>query len=115
MPEPDDTEGALDRLDTRLGAFHDSRRSKPVRTGIGGGAGEGYRLLGQLLGGVLGGLGLGWLIDHFAHTTPWGIVVGLFLGSGLSVFAAVKTASAIGARAEKRMSAGAPAVDDPED
>ena len=102
MPEPDDTEGAFDRLDKRLGAFDESRRSsKPALPGIGGEAGDGYRLLGQMLGGVLGGLGLGWLADRVFHTGPWGIVLGVIVGTGLSIYAAIRTASAISARAEK--------------
>jgi ATP synthase protein I len=47
---------------------------------------------------VLGGLGLGWLIDRFAHTGPWGVLGGLLIGSVVSVYAAVRTAMAISAR-----------------
>ena len=51
-----------------------------------------------MLGGVLGGLGLGWLVDRFAHTGPWGVVGGLVIGATLSIIATVKTASTISAR-----------------
>ncbi|MHB8529367.1 MAG: AtpZ/AtpI family protein [Caulobacteraceae bacterium] len=99
MPEPENSGRALDRLDKGLGAFDASRRAKPALAGIGGGAGEGYRLLAQMVGGVLGGLGIGWGVDHFAHTGPWGVLGGLVIGAGLSVYATVQTASRISARA----------------
>ena len=107
MPKPDDTsQGALKRLDQRLATFEASRAAKPSLTGMGEGAEGGIRILGQLLGGVLGGLGLGWLVDHLAHTTPFGMLAGLLIGAGLSVFAVVRTAAAMNTKAE----AGAPSV-----
>lgn len=75
---------------------------------------QGYRFLGEVVGGVLMGAGLGWLVDRFAHTEPFGLVIGLLAGSGLSIFAAVRTA----ARATKEESAKAgalPSVPDHED
>ncbi len=99
MPEPDDDRGALKRLDERLDAFEAERRKPPSMLGAGKEAGEGYRLLAQMLGGVLGGLGFGWLVDRLAHTAPWGVVVGLVIGAFLSIFSTVQTASRISARA----------------
>ena len=54
---------------------------------------QGYRFLGEVVGGVLGGAGLGWLLDQLVGTRPWGLVCGLFAGTGLSIFVAVKTAA----------------------
>jgi len=59
---------------------------------------QGYRFVGEVVGGVLGGVGLGWLLDRFAHTAPWGVVGGLLIGTGISIFTAVTTA----ARASKK-------------
>ena len=56
--------------------------------------GEGYRLLSEVIGGMLGGLGLGWVVDHFAHTTPFGLVIGMLLGTAASAYAAMKSADA---------------------
>jgi ATP synthase protein I len=94
MPQPDDeSQEALKRLQDRLDTFDGGRAPK----GEAGGSpessmGEGYRLLGEVIGGVLGGLGLGWAVDYFAHTTPFGMVVGLLLGTAASAYAAMKTA-----------------------
>jgi ATP synthase protein I len=49
---------------------------------------------------VLGGIGLGWLVDRFAHTNPFGVVGGLLIGAGLSIYATVRTASRVSERAE---------------
>ncbi|HMO76326.1 MAG TPA: AtpZ/AtpI family protein [Sphingopyxis sp.] len=40
----------------------------------------GNRVLAELLGGMIGGALFGWLIDRFADTSPWGLLVMLFLG-----------------------------------
>ena len=114
MPEPDETSReALDRLDKRLSAFEAARKDKPapVTAGLGDSASEGFRMLSQILGGVLGGLGFGWLVDRLAHTSPFGILVGLLAGVGLSVFAAVRAATQASAKAGPPPP-GAPGDDD---
>lgn len=103
MPKPEESsrgasENALGRLEGRLDAFDAGRAAKPGARGIGESAGDGYRLLGQMLGGVLGGIGIGWLVDRFAHTGPWGLIGGLLIGAGLSIYATVQTASRISKR-----------------
>ena len=40
----------------------------------------GNRVLAELLGGMIGGALLGWLIDRVAGTSPWGLLVMLSLG-----------------------------------
>ena len=104
MSQPDDdSREALRRLDQRLKAF---KADGAPASGSGAdqrGVGAGYRLVGELIGGVLGGLGLGWTVDHFAHTTPLGIVIGLLLGLGASLYAVVRGALKMGdkVRAER--------------
>jgi ATP synthase protein I len=116
MPTPEESsQGALGRLEGRLDAFEAGRETKPLVRGVGESAGEGYRLLGQMLGGVLGGIGLGWLVDHFVHTGPWGVIGGLLIGAGLSVYATVQTASRISARAAAKLGPIASVPDDEED
>ena len=104
MSQPDDeSQEALKRLQDRLDTF-DGQRAPKAETG--GSAessmGDGYRLLGEVIGGVLGGLGLGWVVDHFAHTTPFGMVIGLLLGTAASAYAAVKSADRMGRAAAKK-------------
>ena len=40
----------------------------------------GNRVLAELIGGIGGGAFIGWVIDHFAGTTPWGLLVVMALG-----------------------------------
>jgi ATP synthase protein I len=104
MPESEESSHrALERLDKRLEAFETDRAVRPGRSGVGESAADGYRMLGEMLGGV----GFGWLVDHFAHTSPWGLVGGLVIGAGLSVFATVQTASRISAKAAAKLGHGA--------
>ena len=75
---------------------------------------QGYRFVGEVVGGVLGGVGLGWLLDRFAHTQPWGMIGGLLIGTGFSIFTAV-TAAARASKIEMERQAPAPTVPDEED
>ena len=105
MSQPDEeSQEALKRLQDRLDTFDGQRAPK---TEAGGGSaessmGDGYRLLGEVIGGVLGGLGLGWLVDHFAHTTPFAMVIGLLLGTAASAYAAVKSADRMGRKTARK-------------
>ena len=116
MPKPDESsERALRRLDKRLETLEASRATKAPVLGPMASTGDGYRMLGGMLSGVLGGLGLGWLLDRVAHTSPWGVVGGLLIGSGVSVYAAVRTALAMSERAALGSKPASSAPDDEED
>ena len=98
MPHPDDPpDEALRSLDQRLGAA-EAAQARKMSPETHAAMAQGYRFVGEVVGGVLGGVGLGWLLDRFAHTQPWGVVGGLLIGTGFSIFTAVSAA----ARANKR-------------
>ena len=73
----------FDALDERLQA---ARKQEEMRTKSVAGAETdenyraGNRVLAELLGGIVGGVFLGWVIDHFAGTAPWGLLVMMFFG-----------------------------------
>lgn len=72
----------LKSLDERL---KQAKHDEAVRTGAAQkGQDENYRLgnrvLAELIGGIAGGALIGWVIDRFAGTSPWGLLVMLFLG-----------------------------------
>ncbi|WP_035430013.1 AtpZ/AtpI family protein [Asticcacaulis sp. AC466] len=80
----------LNDLDKRLKAIEARKRETPDYSGEVG-ANKGYQALGELIGGILGGLGLGWLSDEYLHTRPWGIIIGGILGMIVAVYAVVRS------------------------
>ena len=88
MPKADEpNDKALQSLDARLDAFEAKKAAeKPAQAATEKANQDGYRLLADLIGGVLVGLGFGWLLDRYAHTSPWGLVGGLLIGLGLAIF-----------------------------
>ena len=80
--EPIGEDARIDALEERLRAAREreEQRNRPKVQGTDASYRSGNRVLADLLGGVLGGLVLGWLVDWFADTSPWGLLVGLFLG-----------------------------------
>ncbi|MDR3511111.1 MAG: AtpZ/AtpI family protein [Caulobacteraceae bacterium] len=115
-PESDDTrERALKRLDERLDAFEARRSATTAPLGESRGASEGYRLVAGLIGGVLGGVGLGWFFDHLAHTSPIGLICGLLIGTVVSIVGAVVSATRMSDRAAAKSGPVPPAIDADED
>lgn len=81
-PDPLGEDARLQSLDQRL---REAQHGEAQRTGAGkaetdAGYRLGNRVLAELLGGMIGGALIGWVIDRFAGTSPWGLLVMLFLG-----------------------------------
>ncbi|MCH4892169.1 MULTISPECIES: AtpZ/AtpI family protein [unclassified Sphingomonas] len=81
-PEPLEEDARLRALDERLAR---ARTEEAVRTGAareaeGGQYRMGNRVLAELIGGMVGGAVIGWVIDQFAGTSPWALLVMLALG-----------------------------------
>lgn len=109
MPKADEpNDKALSSLDARLDAFEAKKAAeKPVKAASEKANQDGYRLLADLIGGVLVGLGFGWLLDRYVHTSPWGMVGGLLIGLGLAIFSIVRKAMKMSAQAPTAPSPGA--------
>ena len=115
MPDPSESpDEALRSLDQRLGAA-EAAQARKVSPDTHAAMAQGYRFLGEVVGGVLGGVGLGWLLDRFAHTQPWGVVGGLLIGTGFSIFVAVSTAAKANRKALDAQGPGPRAPDEDED
>ena len=101
MPKADEpNDKALQSLDARLDAFEAKKAAElPVRAEHEKSSQDGYRLLADLIGGVLVGLGFGWLLDRYAGTGPWGMVGGLLIGMGSSIYIVVRKATKLSAQA----------------
>jgi ATP synthase protein I len=114
MPDPHDSpDEALKSLDQRLGAA-EAAQGRKVSGDAHAAMAQGYRFVGEVVGGVLGGVGLGWLLDRFAHTQPWGMIGGLLIGTGFSIFTAATTA-ARSSKVQMERQAPAPSAPDEED
>ena len=53
----------------------------------------GNRVLSTLLGGIAGGLFVGWAVDWLFSTSPWGLLGFLFLGIGVAFRNIIKLSS----------------------
>ena len=114
MPQPEESQQeALKRLDQRLGVA-EKAQARQMSPDAHSAMAQGYRFVGEVVGGVLGGVGLGWLVDRFAGTGPWGVVGGLLIGTGFSIFTAVSSA-ARASKTEMAKFGSAPVPPDDED
>ncbi|MCB5424249.1 AtpZ/AtpI family protein [Altererythrobacter sp. CC-YST694] len=80
--EPIGEDARIDALDERLKAARERevQRNKPQVQGADANYRTGNRVLAELLGGIGGGALIGWVIDRFAGSSPWGLLVMMFLG-----------------------------------
>lgn len=82
-PEPASEDSRLVSLEERLDR---AEAAEAKRTAVTAGPETdanyklGNRVLAELIGGIGGGALVGWVIDRFADTAPWGLLVVLFLG-----------------------------------
>lgn len=77
-------------LDTRLKALREERDSaeqadNQVPKNAMSGLGAAFRVGTELVGALIVGVGIGYLLDQWLGTTPWLLVVFFFLGSGAGV------------------------------
>ncbi|MBS0476603.1 MAG: AtpZ/AtpI family protein [Proteobacteria bacterium] len=82
--EPIGEDARIDALDARLKAAREreEERNRPGGTDVEADASYrlGNKVLAELLGGIGGGAFVGWVIDRFAGTSPWGLLVVMALG-----------------------------------
>lgn len=88
-PGQDDNGNADPRLDSLDMQLKEARKAEAVRTvardGVPAkGMRQGNRVLTELIAGPAGGALLGWFVDQWAQTTPWGLLICLFLGIGVA-------------------------------
>ncbi len=94
--EPIAEDARIDALEARLKAANEreQKRTEPKVKGADANYRSGNRVLADLLGGIFGGLVIGWAFDAFVGTTPWGLLVGLFLGIGVAFRNIIRAANA---------------------
>jgi ATP synthase protein I len=95
----DSREEALKRLGESADAL-EARTARPAGGTHGQAVNQAYRILAELLGGVLVGLALGYGVDRFAGTSPVGVISGVLFGFALSIYMARRTANRVMAQAK---------------
>jgi ATP synthase protein I len=103
MPPADEPhEEALRRLDERAAALG-ARTQRPAVSAAGEQAvGQAYRIIAELIGGVLVGLGAGFLVVWLLKVPPAvGLIGGVLLGFALALWMAWRTAQRLMALAKQ--------------
>ena len=65
------------------------------QNGAGSGIGAALKMSGEFVAGILVGAGLGYLLDQFAGTSPWGLIVFLMLGFAAGVLNVLRAAGVV--------------------
>ena len=100
-PADDPHAEAIKRLDERAAALG-ARTQRPAAPHAGEQAvSQAYRIIAELIGGVLVGLAAGFIVDRVSKTTPWGLIGGVLAGFALSVWMARRTANRLMALAKQ--------------
>lgn len=93
-----DLSARLRQLETQLDRKRDAapdRVERPEPSASGPSAiGRAFRLSTEFMAGIIAGGGLGWLLDRWLGTSPWGLIVFLMLGFAAGTFNVVRAAGA---------------------
>lgn len=98
-PEPairdEDLERRRRELDAKLASrkVEEAQRDKPKPDNAG--FGQALKLSSEFIAGIVVGAGLGWFIDQYAGTTPWGMIVFLLLGFGAGILNVLRSAGLV--------------------
>ena len=93
-----DLSARLRQLETQLDRKRDTAPDRDERfeeSSSGPSAiGRAFRLSTEFVAGIIAGGGLGWLLDRWLGTSPWGLIVFLMLGFAAGTFNVVRAAGA---------------------
>ena len=102
--EPSDDEAALSarlqRLGDRLASANrpSENDTGPRQHADASAMARGFRLSTELVAGVVVGAMLGWLLDRWLGTSPWGLIVFLLLGFAAGVLNVMRAAGVVNDR-----------------
>lgn len=100
-PEPESREEAIRRLNARASDLEAATAQKTSEAVTAAAVtSQAYRIIAELIGGVLLGVAAGFVVDRFAGTTPWALIGGTLLGFALSIYMARRTANRLMAQAK---------------
>ena len=97
---PESREEAIARLTNSASALEARTTSDKTADAVAQAvAGKAYRIVAELIGGVLVGLALGFVVDRFAGTAPWGLIGGVLFGFAVALWMAWQTTKRLQAEA----------------
>lgn len=95
-PDEDHLAHRLDALGRKLDDRQSSVRHGRNKTGKPtAGYGQALRLSSDFIAGIVVGAALGWGFDKLFETSPWGLIVFLFLGFGAGIMNVLRTAGLV--------------------
>ncbi len=93
-----DLSARLGQLETQLDRKRDAAPARERRfeeSSSGPSAlGRAFRMSTEFVAGIIAGGGLGWVLDRWLGTSPWGLIVFLMLGFAAGTFNVVRAAGA---------------------
>ncbi|MBP0580106.1 AtpZ/AtpI family protein [Labrys sp. LIt4] len=96
----------LRRLDERLGSIKAGEAAEAAKArkqeGDPSAIGKAMRLSSEFVGGIVAGGLLGWVVDRFAGTSPWGLIIFLMLGFAAGVRNLLRASNMLGKTPDKQ-------------
>ncbi len=99
MPTSPDQDRAVSELAQRADALRKRTERPSAAAPHGAAVNQAYRIIAELVGGVVVGLALGFGVDLLLPTEPWGLIGGVLIGFALAVYMARRTANRLMAQA----------------
>ena len=99
--EPDIRDDDLERrrreLEASLATRLPDRLEGEDETKKGGRVGyaQAFKLSSEFIAGIAVGIGIGWVVDRMAGTSPWGLIVFLLLGFGAGILNVLRSAGLV--------------------
>ena len=108
----DDLERRRRDLEASLAARRPDRsKGESAKAGGTAGYGQALKLSSEFIAGIVVGVGLGWIIDRMAGTSPWGLVIFLLLGFAAGILNVLRSVGRV-AEFGQGASSGADPKDD---
>ncbi len=96
----------LRRLDERLGTIKAGEQAEAAKLrkqeGDPSAIGKAMRLSSEFIAGIIAGTLIGWVIDRFAGTSPWGLIIFLLLGFVAGVRNLLRSSNMLGKSSGKQ-------------
>lgn len=81
---------------------------KPATSSNAAGFATALKMSSEFVAGVLVGAAIGWAIDYFAGTSPWGMIIFLLLGFCAGILNVLRSAGLVAEQSSRRDGADAP-------